>query len=145
MKQPVKRSFGGTARPTRVAEQVQHELGQILVRGLKDPRIVGFVTITGVRMSPDLREGIVYYSVFGTEVERKSTQAGLEAAASYLKREVGHNLRLRLAPNLRFVFDESIEQGDRIEKLIREVHEHDTEAPPVGAPGGPTDDKGEEP
>jgi ribosome-binding factor A len=141
MKQPVKRSFGGTARPTRVAEQVQHELGQILVRGLKDPRIVGFVTITGVKMSPDLREGIVYYSVFGTEAERKSTQAGLEAAASFLKREVGHNLRLRLAPNLRFVFDESIEQGDRIEKLIREVHDHDAEAPAEASKA----DKGEDP
>jgi ribosome-binding factor A len=138
MKPPVKRSFGGTARPTRVAEQVQHELSQILVRGLKDPRIVGFVTLTGVKMSPDLREGIVYYSVFGTEAERKSTQEGLQAAAGYLKREVGHNLRLRLAPNLRFVFDESIEEGDRIESLIREVHEHDAQA--QGVPG---DDKGE--
>lgn len=125
--QPGKRNFGGTARPTRVAEEVQHELSQILVRGLKDPRLAGFITLTGVKMSPDLREGIVYYSVFGSEAQRKSTQEGLDAAAGYLKREVGHNLRLRVAPNLRFVFDESIEHGDRIEQLLREVHEQDAD------------------
>ncbi len=116
-----KRSGGGE-RPRRVAEQVQHEIGLLLVRGLKDPRITGFVTVTGVKLSPDLREGVVYYSVFGEEPVRRSTQAGLEAAAGYLRREVARNLGLRVAPTLRFVFDESIERGDRIETLIKEVH-----------------------
>ncbi len=130
MKGPPRKSFGGTGRPARVAEAVQHELSSLLVRGLKDPRIVGLVTVTGVKLSPDMREGVVYYSVFGSEAERQSTQAGLEAAAGYLRREVGQKLKLRLAPSLRFVFDTSIETGDRIEQLLREVHEHDAERDP---------------
>ena len=130
MKGQGKKSFGGTSRPARVAEEVQRELSSILVRGLKDPRITGFVTLTGVKLSPDLREGVVYYSVFGSEAERKSTHEGLEAAAGFLRREIGQRLKLRVAPNLRFVFDTSIETGDRIEKLIREVHAHDAEREP---------------
>ena len=130
MKGSPRKSFGGTSRPARVAEEVQRELSSILVRGLKDPRIVGLVTITGVKLSPDLREGVVYYSVFGTEAERASTQEGLQAAAGFLRREIGHRLKLRVAPNLRFAFDTSIETGDRIEQLIREVHEHDADRDP---------------
>ncbi|HUB09064.1 MAG TPA: 30S ribosome-binding factor RbfA [Myxococcales bacterium] len=130
MKGSPRKSFGGTSRPARVAEEVQRELSSILVRGLKDPRIVGLVTITGVKLSPDLREGVVYYSVFGTEAERTSTQEGLQAAAGFLRREIGHRLKLRVAPNLRFAFDTSIETGDRIEQLIREVHEHDADRDP---------------
>ncbi len=125
-----RRGFGGSPRATRVGEQVQHELGQMLVRGLKDPRIAGLVTITGVELSPDLREGVVYYSVFGGADVRRSTQEGLEAAAGYLKREVAQRLRLRVTPTLRFAVDESIERGDRIERLLREVHEAENSTPP---------------
>ncbi|MHB8421011.1 MAG: 30S ribosome-binding factor RbfA [Myxococcales bacterium] len=130
MKGSPRKSFGGTSRPARVAEEVQRELSSLLVRGLKDPRLQGFVTLTGVKLSPDLREGIVYYSVFGGEAERESTQQGLEAAAGFLRHEIGQKLKLRVAPILRFVFDNSIENGDRIEKLLREVHEHDAERDP---------------
>ncbi|MHB1845622.1 MAG: 30S ribosome-binding factor RbfA [Deltaproteobacteria bacterium] len=122
---------GGGDRPRRVAEQLQHELGQLLVRGLKDPRLGGvFVTITGVKLSPDLREGVVYYSVFGDDAVRKSTAEGLAAAAGYLRHEVAQNLGLRVAPSFRFVFDESIERGARIEELLREVHAGEPKDPP---------------
>ena len=140
MKNTGKKGGAGTARPQRVAEEVQHEIGRLIVRGLKDPRITGFVTITGVKLSPDLREGIVYYSVFGSELAQKSTQEGLDAAASYLQREVGRQLRLRVVPRLRFVIDESIVRGDRIEQLIREVHEADVPVP--AKDGGGPDDEG---
>lgn len=107
-------------RPTRVAHHIQEELGRILARGLKDPR-VGFVTITGVELSPDLRHGKVYYSVLGSEEEKRQTAEGLQAATGYLKREVAKALSLRYAPELRFLYDDSAERGARIEELLREV------------------------
>lgn len=107
-------------RATRVAHHIQEELGRILSRGLKDPR-VGFVTITGVELSPDLRHARVYYSVMGTEEEKRQTAEGLDAAKGFLKREVARALSLRYVPELRFLYDDSAERGARIEKLLREV------------------------
>jgi ribosome-binding factor A len=107
-------------RPTRVAHHIQEELGRILARGLKDPR-VGFVTITGVELSPDLRYGKVYYSVLGSEEEKQQTAEGLQAASGFLKREVAKALSLRYVPELRFLYDDSAERGARIEELLREV------------------------
>lgn len=103
-----------------MAHHIQEELGRILARGLKDPR-VGFVTITGVELSPDLRHGKVYYSVLGSEEEKRQTAEGLQAATGYLKREVAKALSLRYVPELRFLYDDSAERGARIEELLREV------------------------
>lgn len=114
--------MSGTNRPARVAEEFAHELSQVLTRGLKDPRITGLVTVTGAKMSPDLKEVTAYVSVLGDERVKGETLEGLRAATPYLQREVGHRLRLRHVPHLRIVFDESIERGDRIETLIKEVH-----------------------
>ncbi len=113
------------ARPARVAEEFRQELSSLLARGLKDPRITGFVTVTGAKMSPDLREATVYVSIHAPEVERERTLEGLHAAARYLQTEVARNLRLRHTPHLRFVYDESVERGDRIERLLREAREKD--------------------
>jgi len=109
-------------RATRVAHHIQEELGRILARGLKDPR-VGFVTITGVELSPDLRHGRVYYSVMGTEEEKRKTAEGLKSASGFLKREVAKALQLRYVPELRFIYDDSAERGARIEALLREIRE----------------------
>jgi ribosome-binding factor A len=113
----------GTTSPRalRVGQLVQEELSRLLLRGLKDPRLTGFITLTGVKLSPDLREGTVYFSVFGEAAERERTSEGLKAAAPYLQREVSRALRLRNTPHLRFTFDESIERGDRIDRLLRGV------------------------
>lgn len=110
-------------RPARVAHDVQREISALIARGLKDPRITGFITVTGAKMSPDLRDCTVYVSVHGEERVRTQTLAGLAAAAGYLKREVARNLGLRLVPNLRFSYDESIEEGDKIDRLLKEVSE----------------------
>ena len=67
-------------RPARVASEIQRELGALIARGLKDPRITGFVTVTGAKMSPDLREATAYVSVHGEEKVRKETFAGLASA-----------------------------------------------------------------
>lgn len=114
------------SRPARVAEEFRQELSAVLARGLKDPRVTGFVTITGAKMSPDLKEIAVYVSIHAAEAERERTLEGLRAAATWLQREVARNLRLRHTPHLRFVYDESVERGDRIERLLREAREKDS-------------------
>lgn len=108
------------SRIERVAELIQQEISQLLIRGLKDPRI-GLLTITGAKVSPDLREAWIYYAVHGEAKARRDAQAGLEAARGYIRREVGRAVRLRVTPELHFVFDEAIERGDRIDQLLRQV------------------------
>ncbi len=112
-------------RPARVAHEFQRELSAILARGLKDPRITGFITVTGAKMSPDLKEAVAYVSIHGEEEVRVETLAGLRAAAGFLQREVARHLKLRHTPHLRFCYDESVEEGDRIERLLREVKERE--------------------
>jgi ribosome-binding factor A len=119
-------------RPERVAQMVQQLLGEIFARGMRDPRI-GLVTITGVKMSPDLREARVYWTVHGDAEQRKHTAKGLDNARGFLRREVGSELKLRVVPNLSFTYDEAIDRGERIDQLIRQVHdqEKEREAPPA--------------
>jgi|SRR5690242_13020170 ribosome-binding factor A len=121
------------SRPARVAEEFRHELSRVIARGLKDPRVTGFVTITGAKMGPDLKDITVYVSIHAEEAERKRTLEGLRAAAAYLQREVGQSLRLRYTPHLRFVYDESVERGDRIERLLKEAKTQGSalDAPPA--------------
>jgi ribosome-binding factor A len=108
-------------RPARVAHEFQRELGDLLARGLKDPRITGFITVTGAKMAPDLKEVTVYVSIHGDEKTRAETLEGLGAAAGYLQREVARRIRLRYTPHLRFAYDPSVAEGDKIERLLREV------------------------
>jgi ribosome-binding factor A len=115
----------GHDRPARVASEFAHELGLVLGRGLKDPRITALVTVTGAKMAPDLRDVTAYVSILGDERQKKSTLEGLEAATPFLQREVARNLRLRWTPRLRIVFDESVERGDRIDRLLREARARD--------------------
>jgi len=112
------------SRPDRVGHLLQQKLAELFARGLKDPR-VGLVTITGVKMSPDLREAWVYWTVHGEAEVRKQTARGIEAARGWLRRVVGGTLGLRVVPELHFTYDEAIDRGDRIERLLREVREQD--------------------
>jgi ribosome-binding factor A len=102
---------------------LQQRLAEVFARGLKDPRL-GLVTITGVKISPDLREARVFWTVHGDSAVRKETAHGLSAARGYLRHELS-SLGLRVLPDLHFVYDEAIDRGDRIEQLLREVHEAD--------------------
>jgi ribosome-binding factor A len=119
----------GQNRPARVASEFAHELGALLSRGLKDPRVTALVTVTGAKMSPDLKEVTAYVSILGDEQQKASTLEGLKAAATYMQREVSRTLRLRYTPHLRIVFDESVERGDRIDRLLREARARDAAAP----------------
>jgi ribosome-binding factor A len=108
-----------------VAEEFRHEVTSLLSRGLKDPRVTGFVTVTGAKMSPDLKEVVVWVSIHGEPAERERTLEGLRAAAGWIQREASRALRLRHTPHLRFAYDESVERGDRIERLLREARKKD--------------------
>jgi ribosome-binding factor A len=95
---------------------IQREISDI-IRGLKDPR-VGFVTVTAVEMSEDLRHAKVYVSVLGTEEVRNETLKALEHGAAYIRREVGQRIQIRHTPELLFRYDASMEEGARMDRLL---------------------------
>jgi ribosome-binding factor A len=103
----------------RVNEAIREVVSIRIAEGLRDPRI-GFVTVTSVDTSPDLRQARVYVSVLGDPEEREATMAGLESAHGLLQQSVARELRLKHTPTLQFVFDESIERGMRITELLDE-------------------------
>jgi len=109
-----------TQRAQRVAESIHKEISSLLIKGLKDPRI-GFVTITAVDVTPDLRQAKVFYTVMGSQDERIQTQVGLESCASFIRQQLGRHLRLRYVPEVRFEYDASFDYGQHIEKLLKEV------------------------
>jgi len=115
----------GQNRPARVASEFAHELGEVLGRGLKDPRITALVTVTGAKMAPDLKDVTAYVSIMGDEAQKKSTLEGLKAATAFLQGQVARNLKLRWVPHLTIRFDESVERGDRIDRLLREARAQD--------------------
>jgi ribosome-binding factor A len=104
-------------RMRRVNEAVREVVSARIAEGLRDPRI-GFVTVTAVETSPDLRHARVYVSVLGTDEERTATLAGLESAHGVIQQAVASELRMKRTPTLQFVFDESIDRGMRITELL---------------------------
>lgn len=108
-------------RPERVAESFKEVLAEEIQR-LKDPR-VGFVTVTDVTVTPDLRRAHVYYTVMGDESEDRRTRAGLNSARKHLRAALGRKIRLKFLPELEFHPDEAVVRGDRVERLLREIHE----------------------
>jgi len=103
----------------RVNEAVREVVSARIAGGLKDPRI-GFVTVTGVETSPDLRHARVYVSVLGADAERAETLAGLASAHAVMQQDVARELRMKRTPTLEFVFDESIDRGMRITELLED-------------------------
>ena len=110
-----------TRRPDRDAEAIREEIANFLAEGVKDPRVVGFVTVTGVEITRDLRNAKVYVSVLGRDAEKASTFEGLNAVAPHLRGRIGRALRLRAAPEIVFQADESIARAARIETLLARV------------------------
>jgi ribosome-binding factor A len=105
------------ARMRRVNEALREVLSARIAEGFNDPRI-GFVTVTSVETSPDLRHARVYVSVLGSDSERAETLAGLDSAHGLMQQAIGRDLRLKHTPTLQFVFDESIDRGMRISELL---------------------------
>jgi ribosome-binding factor A len=120
-------------RADRVAEAIREEVASFLTEGVKDPRIVGFVTVTGVDVTNDLRHAKVYVSVMGTDEERQRTLEGLASLAGHLRSRLAKALRLRVAPEIEFRVDRSLERAARIETLLSQIREQpssDSPAPP---------------
>jgi ribosome-binding factor A len=114
-------------RPDRVGEEFREILAEEIPR-LKDPR-VGFVTVTGVRVTPDLRKARVFYTVLGEERDHRATAAGLRSALGHLRQVVGHQVRLKFLPELEFHEDQDPAGAERVEELLKKVHEEDDGAP----------------
>ena len=108
-------------RADRVGEAIREEIATFLAESAKDPRIVGFVTVTGVDVTPDLRHARVFVSVMGSDAEKAATFEGLASTASHLRSRVGRALRLRVAPEIHFREDESIARAARIESLLADI------------------------
>jgi ribosome-binding factor A len=121
-------------RSERVAESIREEVATFLAEDAKDPRIVGLVTVTGVDVTRDLRHAKVFVSIMGSDEERQATLEGLNSAAAHLRSRIGRALRLRVAPEITFRYDESVARAARIEALLAELRE-----PP---PSGDDDQRG---
>lgn len=113
-------------RRAKVEELIKQELSQMILSEVKDPR-VGFVTVTGVKMTPDLREARVYVSVMGDEKKVKASLAGIESAMPFFKRELGRRVRLRYMPSLTFELDKSLDYSEHIQKLLLKAERGETD------------------
>jgi ribosome-binding factor A len=107
-------------RPRKVADLIQRELTDLLLREVRDPGI-GMITITSVDVSPDLSHAKVFFTLLQPE-QKASTEKALQRAAGYLRSQIAHRIKLYTSPELRFVYDESIERGDKLSQLIDEAN-----------------------
>ena len=111
-------------RADRVADLIKMEISNLLLKQVRDPRI-GLVTITGVKVTDDLRTARIFFVELGKDQCSEEVQAGLKKAAGFLRRELGRRIQLRCVPELLFAYDPSFAYGDRIERLISEIHQEE--------------------
>ena len=121
------------SRTLRVSEQIQRELAELIRLEVKDPR-VGMVTLTGVEVTPDYAHAKVFFTRFGDVADIELSAHGLKNAAGFLRRELGHRIKLRVVPELHFIYDESIERGVRLSRLIDEAVASGVEPAPKKPP-----------
>ncbi len=105
-------------RLDRVNELLRSEISNLLARQIKDPRVAGIISVTEVIASSDLRSARVYVSVMGRESDRQSALEGIRSAASFLRHELRERVNLRHTPHMTFYLDDSIEEGDRVLRLM---------------------------
>ncbi len=108
-------------RIDRVNELLRSEISFLISRQIKDPRVAGVISITEVTASSDLRSARVFVSVMGKENDRREALEGIRSAASFLRRELRERVNLRHTPHLTFLLDDSIEEGDRVLRLIEDA------------------------
>ena len=129
-------------RPDRVAAAIREEIANFLAGGVKDPRVAGLVTVTGVDVTRDLRHAKVFVSVYGSDAERASTLEGLASVSSHLRGQIGRALRLQFAPELSFRLDESIARAARIETLLSQLNTGGATAAPLASEAAEGDTAG---
>jgi ribosome-binding factor A len=107
-------------RSVRVGDQIQREISFLLLEKVKDPRVYG-VTVTGIKVTNDLKLAKVYYSLLGGKNQIERAQAGLDSAKGFIKKEIGLRMALRYVPEIRFIHDPSLETGSRLERVFEEI------------------------
>ena len=115
-------------RPDRVGDQIRQELSELLSRGTVHDPGIGFITLTRVQVTADLQLARVYYTTMGDANARKDTAKALKRATPFFRRHVGERLQLRRVPELEFRFDESVAHQDRIEQILRDLHEEEAQS-----------------
>jgi len=111
-------------RKEKLGERIKELIGELVLNQLKDPRI-GLVTITSVRVAPDLTSAKVYFTVMGDDAARAETRKGLESAKNFLKKTVGRELQLRQVPELRFEYDDALDRAMRIDETLEEIRRNE--------------------
>ena len=111
-------------RVEKVQELMKQEVSEIILRELKDPRI-GFVTVTSVECTGDLREAKIYVSLMGSEQQVKDCWAGLQSSLGFVRREIGKRIRLRFTPEISFVIDKSLDYSAHIQELLLKIEAED--------------------
>lgn len=107
-------------RAIRVGDQLFREIASILIEKVRDPRVEG-VTITGTRLSKDLRRATVFFSVIGSAEQVQRARTGLESARRFIKRELGARMELKHVPEINFEYDSSMETGNRMDRLFEDI------------------------
>jgi ribosome-binding factor A len=109
-------------RVERVSSLIKREVSQMLINGIKDDRVgAGMVSITDVDVSKDLQHAKIFVSIYGTQAAKTETMEGLKASTPFVRKELGHRIRLRRTPEIKFIEDHSLERGDRIINLINRI------------------------
>ena len=129
----------GDGRAKQLADRIQEIVAEMLERRVKDPRL-GFVTVTDARLTGDLREASVFYTVLGDESDRSSTAAALESARGLIRSEIGKQLGLRHTPSVAFFLDAVPETASHIEELLDKVRTADAEVARTAAGARPAGD-----
>jgi ribosome-binding factor A len=120
------------ARARKMADRIKEIVAKRLDKGLRDPRL-GFVTITDVRVTGDLQHASIFYTVYGSEEERRDSALALKSATGMLRTEVGRNITARLTPSLEFIPDAIPENAEHIESLLKEARSRDAETSVIAA------------
>jgi ribosome-binding factor A len=132
------------SRTIKLAEQIRQEVGDILARDVRDPGI-GFLTLTRVKVAPDLQQARVYYTILGDPAERKKAARALDRALPFIRHALAQRLDMRRVPVLAFQFDESVAHQARVEELLEQIKQDDAartaDAAPGPASGDPSDDE----
>lgn len=109
-------------RVEKLQELIKQEMGKMLLKDIKDSRI-GFVTVTGVEMTGDLREAKIYVSIMGNDEQIKSSLEGLQSALGYIRREIGRRIKIRFTPEISFALDKSLDYSEHIQKLLLKIEQ----------------------
>ena len=109
-------------RVEKLQELIKQEMGKMLLKDIKDSRI-GFVTVTGVEMTGDLREAKIYVSIMGNDEQIKSSLEGLQSALGYIRREIGRRIKIRFTPEISFALDKSLDYSEHIQKLLLQIEQ----------------------